>query len=93
MKAMVEVRVASLLRELVRGASTVQAQGETVRQLLEDLDSQFPGSKERMINERGKLNGHIIVYLNKEDIRSLEELETPLKDGDVVSILEALSGG
>ncbi len=89
----VEVRVASSLLGLVRNASTVQAQGETVRQLLDNLDSQFPGFKSHLIGKRGELYVSYIILLNDEDIRSLKALETPLKNGDVVNIMVVLSGG
>ena len=94
MKTVLEVLVALPLRNLVGGASTVKAQGETVRQLLDNLDSQFPGLKERLVSsERGELRGAYIILLNDEDTRSLQGLETPLKDNDVVNILVVLSGG
>ncbi len=88
-----EVRVAASLQGLVGDASIIQAQGETVRQLLDDIDNRFPGFKRRLISEQGKLNGSIFILLNDEDIRPLGELETPLKDGDVVSVLVVMSGG
>lgn len=88
-----EVRVAASLQGLVGDASIIQAQGETVRQLLDDIDNRFPGFKRRLVSEQGKLNGSIFILLNDEDIRPLGELETPLKDGDVVSVLVVMSGG
>lgn len=89
----VEVTVAPSLRKLVNGFSTVQAQGETVRQLLHNLDIQFPGFKGRMIDKWGGLRGSIIIYLNDEDIRCLQGLETLVKDSDSMGILVVLSGG
>ena len=88
-----ELRVAAPLQRLVGGASTIQAQGETVQQLLDDIDNRFPGFKQRLISKQGKLNGSILILLNDEDIRPLGELETPLKNGDVVSVLVVMSGG
>ena len=87
MMATVEVRVAFPLRKVVGGTDPIQARGETVQHLLGDLDSQFPGFKERLIDSRGELNGSFLILLNDEDIRSLKGIETPLKDSDVVSIL------
>lgn len=89
----VEVTVAPSLRKLVNGFSTVQAQGETVRQLLHNLDIQFPGFKGHMIDKWEKLRSSILIYLNDEDIHCLQGLETPLKGGDSMSILVLLSGG
>lgn len=93
MKATVEVKVAPPLRGLVREASTIAAEGDTVGELLQYLDGQFPGLKSRMTNERGELYASYIFLLNDEDIRSRKGLETPLEDGDVVSIMVVLSGG
>jgi len=93
MKTTVKIQVAFPLNQLVGGINTFQAKGETVRQLLGNLDSQFPGLKERLINQQRKLNGSYLIFLNGEDIRSLQELETPLKNGDLVNILVVLSGG
>lgn len=88
-----DVTVASALRKLVGGASTVRAQGETVGQILDNLDSHFPGFKGRLINKWGDLRSSILVYLNEEDIRSLQGLKTPLNNGDVMDIHVVLSGG
>ncbi len=91
MKTTVKVQVAFPLSQLTGGINTLQAQGETVRQLLNGMDSQFPGLKERLINQQRKLNGSYLIFLNGEDIRSLQELETPLKGDDVVNILVVMS--
>ena len=93
LKTSVEVTVAPALRKVVNGVSTVQAQGETVRQLLHNLDLQFPGFKGYMIDKWGELRSSIIIHLNDEDIHCLQGLETPLKDGDSMAILVLLSGG
>ncbi len=89
----VEVTVAYALLKLVRGAGTVQAQGETVEQVLDNMDRQFPGFKGHMINKWGNLRGSILVCLNDEDIFSLQGLKTPLNDGDAIDIHVVLSGG
>ncbi len=88
----VEVRVASTLRELV-GAESTHAKGATVGELLADLDSRYPGFKAQISGEDGQLHRYVNVYLNDEDIRYMRALDTPVKDGDVVSILPALAGG
>ena len=93
MKSTVEVRIPIALQNLVGEASTLQVKGETVAQVLDNLDAQFPGFKTRLIDQRGKLSGSILAFLNDEDIRSLKELDTPLKDGDVLNIYVILSGG
>lgn len=88
----VEVRVASTLREMV-GAESTHAQGTTVGELLADLDGRYPGFRAQISGEDGQLHRYVNVYLNDEDIRYMQALDTPVKDGDVVSILPALAGG
>lgn len=89
----VEVKVPSLLRKLVNGAKTVQANGATVGKVLDDLEARHPGFKERILNIDGGLNQFVALYVNDEDVRFLKELDTPLKDGDILSILPAVAGG
>ncbi len=88
----IEVNVTSTLRTLV-GAKAVQGEGGTVGALLADLDAKYPGFKERISGDDGELHRFVNVYVNDEDIRYLNALETPLSDSDVVSILPALAGG
>ena len=88
----VEVRVTSTLQSLV-GAKTVEGQGATVGELLQDLDARYPGFKAQISGEDGQLHRFVNVYLNDEDIRYLQALDTQVSDGDVVSILPALAGG
>ena len=88
----IEVNVTSTLRTLV-GAKAVHGEGGTVGALLADLDAKFPGFKEQISGDDGELHRFVNVYVNDEDIRYLDALETPLSDSDVVSILPALAGG
>ena len=89
----IEVRIPSLLRKLTDGAKTVQSRGETMSKLLDNLESQHPGFKERILNAEGGLNQFVAIYVNDEDVRFLGELDAKLKDGDSVSILPAVAGG
>lgn len=89
----VEVRVTSVLQRIVGGSKTVQAEGTTVRALLEDLEHRHPGFKAQVFDEDGELHRFVNIYLNDEDIRFLGQLETAVTPGDVVSILPALAGG
>ena len=89
----VEVRVPTMLQRLVGGARTVQAEGKTVGDVLDDLERRFPGLKERIIGENGEILRFVNIYLNDEDIRYLQKLETPVADGDRLAILPALAGG
>lgn len=88
----VEVRVPTILRGLTNGAKTVTADGVSVDALIADLDRQFPGMGERLVDSSG-LRRFINVYVNDEDIRFMSGLQTPLRDGDSVTILPAVAGG
>ena len=88
----VEVRLTSSLQKLVGGQRAIHAEGENVRQLLDDLESRYPGFQSTLLTD-GQLHRFVNIYLNDEDIRYLGALETPVKDGDVLSILPALAGG
>lgn len=89
----VRVRVPTPLRKLTKGADEVNAQGNTVRVLVEDLEKQFPGIKERICDDTGKIRRFVNVYVNGDDIRFLQNLETALKEGDSISIVPAIAGG
>lgn len=88
----VEVHVTSTLQNLV-GAKTVEGEGGTIGELLANLDSRYPGFRDQISGDNGELHRFVNVYLNDEDIRYLSQLETQVKEGDVVSILPALAGG
>jgi MoaD family protein len=87
----VEVKVTSVLQKLT-GAKIVQGEGGTVAELLSDLDGKYPGFRKQIMQD-GSLHRFVNIYLNDEDIRYLGQLDTPVKDGDSVSILPALAGG
>jgi sulfur-carrier protein len=87
------VRIPTPLRALTKGTSEVHATGETVAAVLEDLERQFPGMRDRLVDETGELRRFINVYVNQEDIRFLQDRKTALKDGDEVSIVPAIAGG
>jgi MoaD family protein len=88
----VEVRVTAVLQRLTGGAKSVQSQGSTIGAVLEHMDSAYPGFKTNVMQD-GKLHRFVNIYLNDEDIRYLGQLDTPVADGDIVSILPALAGG
>lgn len=89
----VQVRVPTPLRKYTGGADEVQAQGEDVRALVDNLERSFPGIKERICDESGKVRRFVNVYVNGDDIRFLQNLETSLKEGDKISIVPAIAGG
>ena len=88
----VKVNVTAMLRNLV-GAKSVDANGRTVGELLNNLDATYPGFKSQISDQNGGLHRFVNIYLNDEDIRSLNALDTELTDGDTISILPALAGG
>ena len=89
----VEVRVTAVLQRITNGAKSVQAHGRNVEELLQNLNGEYPGFLQQVQGEDGQLHRFVNIYLNDEDIRYMEKLATPVKDGDVVSILPALAGG
>ena len=89
----VEVRVTATLQKLVGGEKAVRGQGETVAEVLSDLEQRYPGFQTQVLDEDGGIHRFVNVYLNDEDIRYLQKLDTPLHEGDVLSILPALAGG
>lgn len=90
---MVNVRVPTPLRKFTNGRDEVTAQGNTVRALVENLEKQYPGIKERICDETGKIRRFVNVYVNGDDIRFLQNLETTVKEGDTISIVPAIAGG
>ena len=87
----IEVKVTSVLQKLT-GAKVVQGEGGSVSELLSDLDGRYPGFKNQIMQD-GSLHRFVNIYLNDEDIRYLDRLNTRLKEGDSISILPALAGG
>jgi len=88
----VEVRVTSVLQRVV-GAKSVEMEGNTIAEVLAHVNDKYPGFKEQITMEDGSLHRFVNIYINDEDIRFLQQLDTPVKSGDVVSILPALAGG
>ena len=88
----VKVRIPTPLQRLTQGREEVEAAPGKIIDLVNDLDRSFPGIAER-ISENGKIRRFVNIYLNDEDIRFLQAEETPVKDGDEVSIIPAIAGG
>ena len=88
----VEIKVTSVLQRVV-GAKSVQGEGATVAELLENIEAQYPGFKGQITAADGGLHRFVNIYINDEDIRFLQQLETPVGEGDILSILPALAGG
>lgn len=89
----VTVRVPTLLRPKAGGEATVEGAGSTLRELLADLERRYPGLTGSLMAPDGGLHRFVNLYVNDEDARYLEALDTPVADGDVVSILPAVAGG
>ncbi len=87
------VRIPTPLRALTKGSAEVQAKGDSVAAVVEDLERQFPGLRERLVDEGGELRRFINIYVNEEDIRFLDGKTTALKANDQVSIVPAIAGG
>jgi len=88
-----KIRVPTQLRTLTGGASEVQADGATVGEILEALDAAHPGFAERLFDETGKLRRFVNVFVADEDVRFLQGLDSPVADGQTVSIVPAVAGG
>ncbi|MGH2793904.1 MAG: MoaD/ThiS family protein [Actinomycetota bacterium] len=89
----VSVRIPTPLRRVTAGASSVEGAGASVRELIEDLERQFPGMRERLCDENGSIRRFVNVFVGDEDIRFLDGIETPLEEGAQVSIIPAVAGG
>jgi molybdopterin synthase sulfur carrier subunit len=88
----ITVRIPTPLRTLTGGQDEVSAQGTTVRAVIEDLESHYPGMRDRLCDEKG-VRRFVNIYANDEDIRFLDNLDTAVKDGDAVQIVPAIAGG
>lgn len=89
----VQVRIPTPLRKFTAGAESVSANGSTIGAVVEDIESRHPGLKERICDESGKVRRFVNVYVNGDDIRFLNSLETPVKEGDEIAIVPAIAGG
>lgn len=89
----IEVRVPTVLRTYTDGAKAVDASGETLGELIDDLESRHVGLKSRLVADDGGLARFVNVYVNDEDARFLDGIDTRLADGDTVAVLPAVAGG
>lgn len=89
----IQVRIPTPLQKLTNNQAEVKAQGTSIKELIDDLEKNFPGFKDRICDEKGKIRKFINIYVNEEDVRFLQQDETPLKDNDEVSIIPAIAGG
>ena len=89
----VSVRVPTILRPYTQGVSEVSVEGATLSEVLESLDASYPGIKSRVLDESGELRRFVNIYVDNDDVRFSEGLQTSIKDGGQVSIIPAVAGG
>lgn len=87
------VRIPTPLRRMTSGQDKVEMNASNLSELIEKLDSSFPGFRARLVDESGDLRYFVNIYLNGEDVRFLQGLDTSTKGGDEVSIVPAVAGG
>lgn len=90
---MPKVRIPAPLRKLTGELEVIEASGSTISEVLSSIEAAFPGLKERICDEGGQVRRFVNVFVNDEDIRFLEEISTPVKDSDEISIVPAIAGG
>jgi len=87
------VRVPVQLRALTNGEEVISASGNSVLEIIEDIESRYPGVKDRICEPDGRVRRFVNIFVNEEDIRFLDNLQTPISDQDEVSIIPAIAGG
>jgi len=89
----IKVRIPTPLRTITEGVDLVETTGANVAEVLAQITAKFAGLDKRLFKQPGELNRFVNIYVNDEDIRFLDNLATPVKDGDEVSIVPAIAGG
>jgi molybdopterin synthase sulfur carrier subunit len=89
----VDVRVPTVLRKHTGGERQVKVEGATVAAVIDSLDQRFPGLKGELVDDAGQVRQFVNIYVNDEDVRYLDRLQTKVGDGDSVAILPAVAGG
>jgi molybdopterin synthase sulfur carrier subunit len=90
---MASIRIPTPLRKLTNEIEVVNSDATTLREAVDKLEVEFPGIKERIVDDTGEIRRFVNIYVNGEDVRFLDNLNTPLKPGDDVSIVPAVAGG
>ena len=88
-----KVRIPTPLRKLTNGEELVEVSAADVGAAIIELQTRYPGIQERLTDDKGEVRRFVNVYVNEEDIRFLQNQQTPLKDGDEISIIPAIAGG
>lgn len=89
----ISVKIPTPLRKLTDGNSTVSVSGSDITNIISELENQYPGIKDRICEENGEIRPFVNIFVNGEDIRYLEGLNSKLSEGDEVSIVPAVAGG
>lgn len=89
----VKVRIPTPLQKLTNNQGEVPTDARSVSEMIGELEKKFPGMKDRLLDADGKIRRFVNIYVNEEDVRFLNGHQTPLKDGDEVSIIPAIAGG
>jgi molybdopterin synthase sulfur carrier subunit len=89
----VRVRVPTPLRRFTAGNGEVAAAGTSIKEVINDLESRHPGMRERLLDDKGEIRRFVNIYLNGDDVRFLDQLNSAVKDGDDISIVPAIAGG
>ena len=90
---MAKVRIPTPLRKLTNNEELVEVNADTVGAAIAELQTRYPGIKERLVDDSGAIRRFVNVYVNEEDIRFLQNQETPLQNADEISIIPAIAGG
>lgn len=93
MEMPVKITIPTPLRPYTENRDTIEVEGQTIRELLEDMTERYPQLKRHLFSEDGKLRSFVNIYVNDEDIRYLDGENTKVKEGDVISIVPAIAGG
>jgi len=88
-----EVRIPAPLRRLTNGQDKITAEGDTVQEIIDFLEQNFPNIKSRICNEDGEIRNFVNIYINEENVRFLNGISSKINDGDEISIVPAVAGG
>ena len=87
------IRIPAPLRKLTNNQEEVPTEGAFLGDILDELNRTYPGFAERILDEQGEIRRFVNIFVNDEDVRFLQERKTPVKDTDVISIVQAIAGG
>ncbi|MGH2817673.1 MAG: ubiquitin-like small modifier protein 1 [Actinomycetota bacterium] len=89
----VEVRIPTVFRKFTEGDAVIELEPGTVADIIDQLDDRYPGMKQQLMTDQGELHRFVNVYVNDEDARYLEKLDTKVAEGDKVALLPSVAGG